>query len=68
MANVLMWIGIGLILAGWLALGWQASKRLASKAELEKYPQRKSTMRLHRNYCFLTIGVGVILLLVAMVV
>ena len=66
MANVLMWIGIALTVVGWLALAWQASRRLAVKDELEKFPQKKKTMQLRRNYCWLTIGAGVILLLIAM--
>ena len=68
MANVLMWAGIGLIVIGWLALGWQASRRLAMKAELEKFPEKKHAMQLRRNYCWLTIGAGMIILVIAMMV
>lgn len=67
MANILMWIGIALIVIGWLALAWQASKRLAAKDELEKFPQKKHVMQLYRNYFRLTILVGVILLLIAVI-
>lgn len=66
MAIVLMWIGIGLIVIGWLLLGWQASKRLAAKDELEKFPQRKQDFQKRRNYCWLVILMGVILLLIAL--
>ena len=68
MANVLLWVGIALIVIGWLALGWQASKRLAVKDELDKFPQRKNIMRLHRNYCWLTIGAGVTVVILAMLI
>lgn len=68
MANILMWTGIALIVIGWLALGWQASKRLATKDELEKFPEKKSTMALRRNYCLLTIGVGAILIVIAILI
>ncbi|MDE6577425.1 MAG: hypothetical protein K2J82_05950 [Muribaculaceae bacterium] len=68
MANIIMWVGIALTVLGWLALAWQASKRMAAKEELDKFPQKKETMRLHRNYCWLTISAGVILLVIAMII
>ena len=68
MANIIMWIGIAVIVIGWLALAWQASKRMAVKDELDRFPQKKKTMMLYRNYCWLTIGVGVILLVIAILI
>ena len=68
MGTILMWTGIALIVIGWMALAWQASKRMAVKDELEKFPQKKGTMLLHRNYCFMTIGAGMALVLLAMIV
>ena len=68
MASILLWAGIVLIVVGWLALAWQASKRMAVKDQMEKFPQVKQTMRLHRNYCLLTIAAGVILLLIAIAI
>ncbi len=62
-----MWIGIAVTVIGWLALAWQASKRLAVKDKIEKFPQMKKTMQLHRNYCFLTIIAGIIIILVAVI-
>lgn len=67
MASILLWAGITMIVIGWLALAWQASKRMAVKNQMEKFPQVKQTMRLRRNYCWLTIAAGVILLLIAIV-
>lgn len=68
MANIIMWIGISLTVIGWLALAWQASKRLTAKDELEKFPQKKKAMLLYRNYCWLTIAAGVVLLLISLFV
>ena len=68
MGTILMWTGIALIVIGWLALAWQASKRMAVKDELEKFPQKKVTMQLHRNYCFMAICAGMALVLLAMIV
>lgn len=68
MASILMWIGIAVIIIGWLALAWQASKRLAVKDDLEKFPQKLKTMQLHRNYCWLTIVAGIALLMIALLV
>lgn len=68
MTIVLMWIGIAVTLIGWLALAWQASKRLDAKDELEKFPEKRRTMQLRRNYCLLTIGIGIFLLLMALII
>lgn len=68
MGNILMWAGIALIVIGWVALAWQASKRLAVKDELDKLTQKRETMQSHRNYCWLIIGAGMILLLISIVV
>lgn len=68
MENILLWSGIALIVIGWSALGWQASRRLALKDELEKFQQKKRTMQLHRNYCRLIILAGIVILLIVMIV
>ena len=65
---ILMWIGIGVTVIGWLALAWQASKRMAAKDELAKFPEREKTMQQHRNYCRLTIFAGIVILLIAIFV
>lgn len=65
---VLMWIGIAFIVIGFLALSWQASKRLAIKDELDRFPERKHIMQRRRNYCLLTILAGMILLVIALVI
>ncbi|MDE6296751.1 MAG: hypothetical protein K2L89_02810 [Muribaculaceae bacterium] len=67
MASILMWIGIALTVIGWLALSWQASRRLKMEDELEKFPQKKGKMRLYRSYCMFTISIGLILIIVAII-
>lgn len=68
MAEALLWIGIILTVIGWLALAWQASKRMVRKDEIEKFPNVRRTLQLRRNYCWLTITGGVVLVLVALMV
>ncbi len=46
-----MWIGISLTIIVWLALTFQASKRLSAKDKSEKFTQKKRAMQLYRNYC-----------------
>lgn len=65
MASILLWIGIAVTVIGWIALAWQASKRMAIKDELEKIPDKKKVMQLRRNYCIITIIAGIILILIA---
>lgn len=68
MTKILMWIGISVIVIGWLALAWQASKRMAIKDELDKLPQKRKAMQLRRNYCLLTIAAGMVVLIAALVI
>ena len=68
MANILMWAGIVLIVSAWLMLAWQAAKRFAAKDELEKFPQKRKTMQLHRGYCWLIMIAGGVLLLIAILI
>lgn len=68
MTTILLWIGISLTVIGWIALAWQAAKRMAIKDELERFPERNNVMQLRRNYCFLTIIAGVVLILIAIIV
>lgn len=60
-----MWIGIVLIIIGFLSLAWQATKRISDKTELEKFPKWKEVMKLHRNYSLITIFSGMIVLIIA---
>ncbi len=68
MAEVLMWIGIAVLVIGWIALCWQAAKRLTAKDELEKFPEKKQTMQMHRNYCWLPMMAGIIILIISLLI
>lgn len=68
MASILLWTGIILAVAGWIAFAWQAAKRMAVKDELEKFPDNKNEMLLRRNYCRLTIIIGILLIMIAIAV
>ncbi len=68
MAQVLLWIGICLTVIGWIAIAWQASKRMARKDEIDRFPDLKKTMQLHRNYCWLTIAGGILLIVIALII
>ncbi|MDE6556612.1 MAG: hypothetical protein K2K55_06570 [Duncaniella sp.] len=68
MASILLWTGIVLIVAGWLALSWQAFKAVSSKKELEKFPEKKHAMTLRRNYCRFAIIAGIALLILSLTV
>lgn len=68
MASILLWIGIALTIIGWVALAWQAAKRMVIKNELERFPDKKSAMQLRRNYCWLTMIAGVVLILIAVTI
>lgn len=68
MEEALMWIGIALTVIGWLALAKQASKRISMKEELERFPQKKELMRQQRNYCWMIIGAGIAVLIIAVLI
>lgn len=68
MLHALLWIGIILIILGWLALAWQASKRMSYGKDLEKFPEKRKALQLKRNYCFLTMLIGILLLLIALII
>ena len=68
MASILLWIGIVVIVAGWLGLAWQASKIMAARKEVDKFPDRRKTMMMHRNYWRLTILAGILILIVALTI
>ena len=67
MAQVLLWTGICITLVGWIALAWQASKRLARKDEITRFPNLRKKMQLHRNYCLTAIAAGALLMLIAII-
>lgn len=40
MATVLLYIGIALIVIGWLAFSWFAAKQMNAQKEYERFPQK----------------------------
>lgn len=68
MSRLLLWIGIGITVIGWIALAWQASKRMVRKDDIRRFPELQKTMQLYRNYCWLTMIGGVILILVSILI
>lgn len=68
MAQILIWIGIALIVIGWLALSRQAAKIYAVKDELDKFPEKRKAMLLRRTYCRLIILIGIALLMIALLI
>lgn len=40
MATILLYIGIALIVVGWLTLSWFAAKQMNAQKEYEKLPQK----------------------------
>ncbi|MBD5213645.1 MAG: hypothetical protein HDS75_02315 [Bacteroidales bacterium] len=68
MASILLWIGIAVTVIGWLALFWQASKRLAVNDELDKLPRKKAALQLRRNYCLMTILAGMVIIMIALII
>lgn len=66
MTSFLLWAGIALIVIGWVALSWQAARRMAVKKELDKFKSKKDAMVLRSNYCRLTIIVGIAVLILAL--
>ena len=68
MASFLLWIGIAVTVIGWLALSWQASKRLAVNDELDKLPRKKAALQLRRNYCLMTVIAGIVIIMIALII
>ena len=68
MASFLLWIGIAVTVIGWLALSWQASKRLAVNDELDKLPRKKAALQLRRNYCRMTVIAGIVIIMIALII
>lgn len=68
MGSILLWCGIVLIVVGWIALAWQASRRMAAKNKMEKFPEVRNLMKLRRNYCLITIFIGMLLLIISLLI
>ena len=64
----MVWSGIIITVIGWLALARQAAKAIAAKKQMDKLPQERKAMLLNRNYCRLTILIGMIVILIGLII
>jgi len=64
MTIVLLYIGIALIVGGWLTLAWFAAKQITAQKEYERLPQKWEEVRqnlIHkRQICRVAIIVGLL--------
>ncbi|MDE6310018.1 MAG: hypothetical protein K2L93_05940 [Muribaculaceae bacterium] len=72
MSTVLLYIGIGLILAGWLSLSWFAIQQMRVRKEYGRMSQRSDELKAilvrRRWTCRAVILVGMIVLIISLVV
>ncbi len=72
MATILLYIGIALIVAGWLSLSWLAARRIQTQKELERLPQRREELK--RSYankrwaCRAIILLGMVVLILSLII
>lgn len=70
MATVLLYVGIALTVAGWLALSWFAVKQISARKEYERLPQKwdeiKQTLMHKRNLCRYLIMSGLLVLIISL--
>ena len=68
MDSVMVWSGIIITVIGWLALAQQAAKAIAAKKQMDKFSQERKAMLLKRNYCRLTILIGMIVIIIGLII
>lgn len=70
MAKILLYIGIALIVGGWLALARYAGKQLAAQKEYERLPQKwheiKQELIHKRMICRCSIIAGLIAIIISL--
>lgn len=68
MASILLYIGIALIIIGWLALAWFAAKQINAQKECERIPQKWNEIKqslIHKRWicrCIIILGLVVIVI------
>ena len=71
MATILLYIGIALIVIGWLTLSWYAAKQLNSQKEYERLPKKWEEIKknlIHKRWiCRSLIILGLIIIIISMV-
>lgn len=68
MSSIFLWAGVAIIIIGWLALSWQAMKAIRMREKMAKFKELNDRSRLRRNYCRITIIVGILFLLIALAI
>ncbi|MCM1291708.1 MAG: hypothetical protein NC207_07245 [Bacteroides sp.] len=72
MANILLYIGIALIIIGWVTLSWFAAKQLRAQKEYERLPQKWNEVKqslIHKRFIGRTIIIlGLILILISLLI
>lgn len=68
MAEILMWTGAGVLVAGWISRIYLAVKSLHQTDDMQKFPERYRTTRLRKTYSRLAMLVGALIILISLYV
>ncbi len=70
MATILLYIGIALIVIGWLTLSWFAAKQMNAQKEYERLPQKWEEVKqnlIHKRWiCRSLIILGLIVIIISL--
>ncbi|GEM_PF-3544629 len=64
-ANILLWVGIALIVIGWVELARQSAKVITHRKENERFPEKQKGMLYKRNICRLTMIGGIVMIIIS---
>lgn len=71
MATALLYIGIGLILAGWLSLAWFAAQQMRAQKEHGRLSQRSDELKaslVHKRWtCRAVILTGMVVIIISLI-
>ena len=65
-AKIFLWVGIALIVIGWVEFAGEAVKRLSDGQDAERFPERHKAARYRRNRCRLTMIGGIALIIISL--
>ncbi len=70
MTTILLYLGIALIILGWLTLSWFAVKQINAQKEYERFPQKweevKQALIYKRWICRSLIVLGIVVLIISL--
>lgn len=70
MATILLYIGIALIVVGWLTLSWFAAKQMNAQKEYDRLPQKWEEVKqklIHKRWiCRSLIILGLIVIIISL--